>query len=62
MTGSLGDSACILISYKKSHPFAVALLQFPHLRGLFHSEVNLIAVLPHHLEQHITIKYLQKSW
>ena len=29
---------------------AVALLQFPHLCGLLHPEVDLVAVLPHHLQ------------
>merc|ERR1719446_855529 len=33
-----------------SHPLGVGLLQLPHLSGLLHPEVDLIAVLSHHLE------------
>merc|ERR1719446_355243 len=33
-----------------SHPLGVGLLQLPHLGGLLHPEVDLIAVLSHHLE------------
>ena len=32
------------------HPLAVALLQFSHLCSLLHSEVDLVAVLAHHLK------------
>ena len=31
-------------------PLAVRLLELAHLRGLLHAEVDLVAVLPHHLQ------------
>ena len=31
-------------------PLAVGLLELAHLRGLLHAEVDLVAVLPHHLQ------------
>merc|ERR550519_595944 len=33
-----------------SHPLAVRLLQFPHLSGLLHTEVDLVRVLAHNLQ------------
>ena len=32
------------------NPLAVRLLELAHLRGLLHAEVDLVAVLPHHLQ------------
>ena len=45
-----GDIVVVFLLRAASYPLTIALLQLAHLGGLLHPEVDLVAVLPHHLQ------------